>query len=31
MKMMTYSSSFDDTKNDINESVNETALMDYPF
>ena len=31
MKMMTYSSSLDDTKNDINESVNETTLMDYPF
>ena len=29
--MMTYSSSLDDAKNDINKSVNDARLKDYPF
>lgn len=31
MEMMTYSSSLDDTKSDINKSVNDAGLKDYPF
>lgn len=31
MEMMTYSSSLDDAKSDINKSVNDAGLKDYPF